>query len=207
MDSPGSVTRLIEILRSDDSGVREDAARCVWERYVRALLDLARQHLDRRLRQREDEEDVLQSMYASFCLRQKRGNFYLSGRDDLWKLLVTVTLRKARNAARRHGREVRDYRRECAEAGGTSSDVEGWALEQMDASEPTPEDAAALNEEFERRLRALDDPVLRRIALLKLEGYTNKEIAWELDDCTERTIERKLERIRTKWARYDDTTG
>ena len=86
---------------------------------MRALLDLARHHLDRRLRQREDEDDVLQSMYASFCLRQRRGNFDLSGRDDLWKLLVTVTLRKARNAARSHRREVRDYRRECAEAGGT----------------------------------------------------------------------------------------
>jgi hypothetical protein len=38
----------------------------------------------------------------------------------------------------------------------------------------------------------------------KLEGYTNKEIAQELDDCTERTIERKLGRIRARWARYDD---
>ena len=47
----------------------------------------------------------------------------------------------------------------------------------MDASEPTPEDAAALNEELQKRLRALGDPVLRRIALRKLEGYTNKEIA------------------------------
>jgi DNA-directed RNA polymerase specialized sigma24 family protein len=74
----------------------------------------------------------------------------------------------------------------------------------MDASEPTPEDAAALNEELQKRLRALGDPVLRRIALRKLEGYTNKEIARELDNCTERTIERKLARIRTKWARCDD---
>ena len=71
----------------------------------------------------------------------------------------------------------------------------------MDASEPTPADAAAFNDELERRLRALGDPVLRRIALCKLEGYTNKEIARELDNCTERTIERKLVRIRTRWAR------
>jgi RNA polymerase sigma factor (sigma-70 family) len=204
MDSPGSVTRLIERLRSDDPSVREDAARRIWERYVPALLTLARHHLDRRLLQREDEEDVLQSMYASFCLRQRRGSFDLMGRDDLWKLLVTVTLRKARNTARRHRQEARDYRREFARFGGRNSDSSEWVFEFMDASEPTPEDAAALSEALERRLRALGDPVLRQIALRKLEGYTNKEIALELDDCTERTVERKLGRIRARWSRYFD---
>jgi DNA-directed RNA polymerase specialized sigma24 family protein len=74
----------------------------------------------------------------------------------------------------------------------------------MSGSEPTPEHAAALSEALERRLRAQGDPVLRQIAVRKLEGYTNREIARELDDCTERTIERKLERIRSKWARYDE---
>jgi RNA polymerase sigma factor (sigma-70 family) len=206
MDSQGSVTRLLEQLRSDDSTVRDEAARRVWDRYVPALLDLARHHLDHRLLHREDEEDVLQSMYASFCLRQRRGSFALSGRDDLWRLLVTVTLRKVRNTARRHRQEARDYRRECAQPDSRDSESNAWVLEQMDRSEPTPEVAAALNEELERRLRALGDPVLRQIALRKLEGYTNREIARELDDCTERTIERKLGRIRAKWARYDDAT-
>jgi RNA polymerase sigma factor (sigma-70 family) len=204
MDSQGSVTRLIDQLRSEDPAVSDDAARRVWERYLPALLELARRHLDHRLLHREDEEDVLQSMYASFCLRQRRGSFALAGRDDLWKLLVTVTLCKARNAARRHRQEVRDYRRERALSSKSSSDPDGWVLELMDAAEPTPLDAAALSEALERRLRALDDPVLRQIALRKLEGYTNKEIARELDDCTERTIERKLGRIRARWARYDD---
>jgi RNA polymerase sigma factor (sigma-70 family) len=209
MDAQGSVTRLIEQLRSSDQSVRDDAARRVWERYMPALLELARHHLDRRLLHREDEEDVIQSMYASFCLRQQRGCFELTGRDDLWKLLVTVTLRKARNTARRHRRQTRDYRRERTGGrhdGGDSS-TEQWALELMDRSEPTPAEAATLSEELERRLCALDDPLLRRIAVRKLEGYTNKEIAHELDDCTERTIERKLERIKSRWARLDETSG
>ncbi len=203
MDSQGSVTRLIEQMRSDDPGRREDAARGLWDRYVPALLNLARHHLDRRLLRREDEDDVLQSMYASFCIRQQHGNFDLSGRDDLWKLLVTVTLRKARNVARRHRRDARDYRREGEPDGGDPSD-RGGDIELCDVSEPTPADAAAFNDELERRLRALGDPVPRRIVLCKLEGYTNKEIARELDNCTERTIERKLARIRTKWARLDE---
>jgi RNA polymerase sigma factor (sigma-70 family) len=203
MDSQGSVTRLIEQLRSTDPSLREDAARGLWDRYVPALLNLARRHLDRRLLHRADEDDVLQSMYASFCMRQQRGDFELGGRDDLWKLLVTVTLRKARNAARRHRRDARDYRREGNSDGG---DPTGRAedFDPCDVSEPTPADAAAFNDELERRLHALGDPTLRRIALCKLEGYTNKEIARELDNCTERTIERKLARIRTRWARSDE---
>ena len=112
METHGSVTRLIEQLRCDDPGAREVAARLIWERYFRALLDLARHHLDQRVRRREDEEDVLQSMYKSFCLRQQRGDFDLTGRDQLWGLLVQITLRKARNAAARHRRGKRDVSRE-----------------------------------------------------------------------------------------------
>src|SRR5262249_48825314 len=48
------------------------------------------------------------------------------------------------------------------------------------------------------RKNATAPPMLRRIALRKLEGYTNKEIAGEID-ATERTVERKLERIRARW--------
>ena len=44
----------------------------------------------------------------------------------------------------------------------------------------------------------LKDPDLRQIALWKLEGYTNREIAAQLD-CKLRTVERKLERIRAYW--------
>ena len=203
MDSQGSVTRLIEQLRSENASLRDEAARRLWERYVPALLHLARRHLDKKLLHRADEDDVLQSMYASFCIRQQRDNFELAGRDDLWKLLVTVTLRKARNAARRHRQQTRDYRRE---RGDGDSNGRGLGHEFLDASEPTPDDVAAFNEELERHLHALGDPVLRRIAHYKLEGYTNKEIARQMDNCTERTIERKLARIRTKWARCDETS-
>ncbi len=63
-----------------------------------------------------------------------------------------------------------------------------------------------LNEALERRLEALADRELRQIALWRLEGYTNREIAGRLD-CTERSIERPLERIRSKWTSYDESTS
>ena len=204
MSVHGSVTWLLQDLRSTDPAVYQKAARLIWDRYFRALLSLAQAHLHPRVRRREDEEDVLQSMYASFCRRQRRGDFDLANRDELWGLLVTITLRKARDAARRQHRQARDVGRE---QGGPAAEGAGppqWALEQMEAVAPTPAEAAVMNEALEERLGALADPVLRRVAMLKLEGYTNPEIAAELG-ITPRTVERKLDRIRARWATCEDS--
>jgi DNA-directed RNA polymerase specialized sigma24 family protein len=205
MAAHGSVTRLIIDLRSDEPAVREVAARLVWGRYFKELLTLARNHLSARIRCREDEEDILQSMYKSFCIRQRRGDFDLANRDELWNLLVRITLRKARNTANRHLQGKRDVRREDAEAAAdrTGGDLPGTILDQIDSDGPTPAEAALLNEALERRFEMLKDPALRQIALWKLEGYTNPEIAERLQ-CTLRTVERKLERIRAYWGSSDD---
>lgn len=206
MDTPASVTRLIQLLRSRDTAVRDMAAGMIWQRYFRELLSLARRNLDRRVRHRADEEDVLQSMFRSFCVRQGRGDYDLADRDELWKLLVTITLRKARNAAKAQRREKRAIEREqsssLSEAGSDSCSM-CWELEQMDAAGPSPAEAALLNEALEQRLESLGHFELRQIALWRLEGYSNREIGERLE-CTERSVERKLERIRSKWGACDD---
>jgi DNA-directed RNA polymerase specialized sigma24 family protein len=205
MGTHGSVTRLIIELRSNDPALREAAARLVWGRYFKELLVLARNHLSARIRCREDEEDVLQSMYKSFCSRQRRGDFDLTNRDELWNLLVRITLRKARNTANRHLQQKRDVRREDAEmaADRSNGDPPGTILDEIDSDGPTPAEAALLNEALERRFQMLKDPGLHQIAVWKLEGYTNAEIAEQLE-CTLRTVERKLERIRAYWGSSDD---
>jgi RNA polymerase sigma factor (sigma-70 family) len=205
MESVDSVIKLAQLLRAEAPAVRDMAASLIWQRYFRDLLNLARSNLDRRVRVRADEEDVLQSMFRSFCARQGRGEFELADRDELWRLLVTITLRKARNTARDHHRDRRDVARERTIFGSDDQDrsCPGWALEQMDASAPSPAEAAVLNEALERRLELLDNPELRQIALWRLEGYTNREIADRLE-CTERSVERKLERIRSKWTCYEE---
>jgi DNA-directed RNA polymerase specialized sigma24 family protein len=204
MEDHGSVTRLIHDLRSETPAVRELAARMVWERYFRDLLQLARKSIDRRIRRREDEEDVLQSMYKSFCIRLRRGEFELLDRDALWGLLVTITLCKARNLGHKYHRAKRNVDLEQAQpVVSDNADWPQWALDEMDASGPTPAEAAVLSEALEHRLQTLVDPMLRQVALLKLEGCTNREIA-RRNSCTERTVERKLERIRAKWLAHEN---
>ena len=57
----------------------------------------------------------------------------------------------------------------------------------------------AINEEYQRLLGGLK-PDLQTVARMKLEGYTNREIADQLGR-VERTVERKLDRIRRVWLR------
>jgi len=192
------VTRLLSDVADGTPSVRQRAEAEIWQRYFPQLLALARKSLDARTRRREDEEDILQSMYVSFCARLKRGEFELEGRGDLMKLLVTMTLFKTRRTIARHRRQRRDTRRETAPGPNNPERSAAWTFEQMDKANPTPDEAVAFNEEVQRQLSALD-PALRQIVLWKLEGYTNAEIASRKLKCAERTIERKLQRIRKVW--------
>ncbi len=200
MQNPGSVTRLIAQIASGGSGEREAAAAAIWKRYRERLFALARHHLRPRVRRREDEDDVLQNMYKSFCLRARQGEFQLDSRAALWDLLAAMTVNKARHVLTFHTRKKRHVEREHAGAGGPlgDSEIDESLIEQLRSLEPGPEDAVELAEGLERRLDALGDPGLAQLALWKLEGYTNQEIAVKLE-CVERTVERKLVLIRRKW--------
>ena len=201
MEISGAVTQMIERLRSDDPRERDEAARLVWEYYFRDLLALAQRRLGPQIRRKVDADDILQSVYASICRRQERGTFELYDRDDFWKLLVTVTLNKVRNAAKWHQRAKRDIHREVALAAFEGGPHEAGGL-RIQAAGATPDEVLGLAEEVERRIDSLDDPLLKQIVLKKLEGLTNKEIAVHLD-YTERTIDRKLAIIRAKWSAHD----
>src|SRR5207247_5414237 len=71
MSTIGSLTLCIQHLQSPDARQRDEAARVIWERFAARLQALVRRHLDNRIRRREDEQDILQSMYVSFCTGQR----------------------------------------------------------------------------------------------------------------------------------------
>lgn len=194
--SSGSITRLLEDLACGAT-LREPAADAIWRRYVSQLVSVARRNLDDRARRREGEDDVVQSVFASFFARVEVGKLEVANRDDLWRLLVAMTTFKSRRTIARHRRQKRDVRRETAPpAGGDSAEDLTWS-DLVGDGEATPEQAAEFVEDFERRLARLDER-LREVALLRLDGYSNREIAERLD-VAERTVERKLERVRSVW--------
>ena len=188
----GSVTRWLGQLQAgDDAAVQQ-----LWERYFKRLVGLARKKLSDSPRRAADEEDVALSAFDSFCRGARAGRFpRLDDRDDLWQILAMITMRKAIDLHNYEGRQSRGRGRLQS-----LTELTQEGLETIGGDEPTPELAAQLAEEYQRLMEQLGDSTLRRVATWKLEGYTNAEIAARLG-CITKTVERKLARIRSKWAR------
>jgi RNA polymerase sigma factor (sigma-70 family) len=197
MSSEGSVTRWIEQLKTGDSV----AVQNLWERYFHRLVGLARKKLRGTRTRAADEEDVALSAFDSFCRGAEAGRFpRLDDRDSLWNVLVVITVRKAWHLARDEGRDKRAKVVSWEEV--AAGEDEGLSLEQLLSQEPTPAFAAQMAEEYQLLLRRLGDPALEVIALRKMEGYTNEEIATQLG-YTVRTVERKLRIIRGRWQKEE----
>jgi DNA-directed RNA polymerase specialized sigma24 family protein len=186
MPSEGSVTHWIGRLQAGN----EEAARLLWERYFRRLVGLARKRLHASPF-RSHEEDVALSAFASFCRGARESRFpRLADRKNLWGLLITITSRKALDLLEHEGRPIR-Y------PGPTDPHVENLL-----GQEPDPAFAAQVAEDLQHLLDRLHEPGLQEIALWKLEGYTNEEIAAKLSlvhPTHERSVERKLAVIRQRW--------
>jgi DNA-directed RNA polymerase specialized sigma24 family protein len=192
----GSVTRWIGHLKEKDGA----AALHLWERYFHRLVGLARIKLGQAPKAVGDEEDAALSAFHSLCDGAGRGRFdRLRNREDLWRLLVVITSNKATDLKKWQGRAKRGAGRVTSEL-DPSGEASGGpsALERIASAEPTPGLAAELAEEYQRRLDALGDDTLRRIAQLRLEGYDYDEIAERLG-VARRTVARKLQMIRVAW--------
>ena len=186
-----SVTWWIDNLKDGN----EAAAESLWQRYFQRMAALARQRLGEGQRRVQDENDIAISVFKSLCERAERGDLAgLAGRDELWRLLATVTLRKVAGLVRDAGRQKRGG----GLVRGDSVYAEAGGLDDVAGTEPTPEFLHQLADEHRRLLDALDDDTLRSIALWKMEGWTGQEIAGKLG-ITRRSIERKVERIRELW--------
>jgi DNA-directed RNA polymerase specialized sigma24 family protein len=189
-DEKGSVTRWVGMLVANGD---EEAARQIWNRYFERLVGLARAKLKRMQRPgvHEHAEDAALSALKNFCLAARDGRFpLLKNRDDLWWLLVKITVRKAHDVAERETRKKRP---------GGFGPSDDSPIEQVPSPEPTPEDVAIMVEQFQRLLDLLGDETLRQVALWRLEGYTNDEIAGRLG-CARRTVANRLEVIRKHWS-------
>ena len=132
----------------------------------------------------------------------------MSGRDDLWRLLVVITARKVLAQGQRQRRQKRGGDRVFIEADLNAcwGREDRAGLEQIIGPEPTPEFAAMVAEEYRRLLDGLGDESLRQVALWRMEGYTNDEIAERLG-CARRTVARRLDLIRKTWLdeeRFED---
>jgi DNA-directed RNA polymerase specialized sigma24 family protein len=181
----------------------------LWDRYFERLVRLAGAKLPAHCRRAFDEEDIALSAFQSFCDRAGRGQFpQLDGRKDLWRVLATLTVRKAILTVRHQTRQKRGGGRVLGESAvalrdGASATETYSALAAILSKEPTPDDAARFADSFDHLINKLHDPILKTIALRRLKGHTVEEIGAVLGTST-RTVDRKLRLIRAIWEEADD---
>ncbi len=194
--SDDAFAELMARLRHGDQG----AATEVFRRFANRLIGLARTHLDHRIRQKVDPEDVMQSALKSFFLRHADGQFDLDSWNSLWSMLVVITLRKCGHQVEHYRAACRAIEREQTASAAADESAASW---EAIARDPTPSQAALLAEAVEQILQALGDERERQVVELSLQGYKPTEIS-ERVGRSERTVQRVLGRVRAKLERMRD---
>jgi DNA-directed RNA polymerase specialized sigma24 family protein len=153
------VTRWLRQLEAGD----QDAARLLWQRYYRELVELARARLGPTPRRIADEEDIALSVLHSLCEGAAKGQFAaVVNRRELWQLLATITVRKVINQQRLLKKQKRGGGRVRGDSVLQASDGDGWGagFDEILGDAATPEVLAIAVEEYQRLMRALDDDLL-----------------------------------------------
>ncbi len=190
MPTDHSVSHWLRQVQAGDHG----GIQPLWDRYFAQLVRLARARLRGVAAGHADEEDVAASAFASFCRAAEAGRFpQLGDRDDLWRLLIVITARKAARVLRSEMRAKRG-------GGLRREDIE---LESVVGDAPSPAFAAQCADECRAMLALLGDETLAAVAVQKMEGYSAAEIAGRCDVAV-RTVERKLQLIRQIWEAAED---
>lgn len=172
---------------------RDDAATELYFRYVRRLHGLARRQTSTRIAPRVEPEDIVQSVFRTFFRRVRKGDYELPGGDELWRLLLVITLNKIRRAAIHHTAQCRDIRR--------TSNLEQAAIEQILCGTAGQDDTALV------LLQLVIDDVVRELSpakgemiRLRIDGHDVDSIS-KLTHRSRRTVERTLQEFRNTLGR------
>ncbi len=169
-------------VRDLKEGKQEAAAEHLVERYLERLTALARKKIGH-IHAYEDEDDVALSAFKSFFRGARDGKFpRIANRESLWALLAAITVKKAISLQRRQLSQKRDVRKAIR-------------LEAMLQADPSEEMVDSMLGEVQGLLESLEDDSLRTVAAMRMEGYSNREIAERIGR-SEKTVERKLNLLR-----------
>ena len=165
----------------------QDAATQLYLRYAKRLRALVREQCSSELSRRIEEDDIVQSVFRTFFSGAQQGLYKVPGGQDLWKLLLVISLNKIRAKGAYHSAAKRDARRT------SSLDAVG------SGGEPSLQDGgeqAFFQLVIQEALENLP-PEYRDIVQLRIEGYEVEEIA-DRSNRAKRTVERILQEARKR---------
>ena len=171
-----------------------DAATAIYTRYARRLQALAAKQTGDDLKTRFDPEDVVQSVFRTFFRRAAAGLYEVPPGEELWRLLLVLSLHKVRDLAAHHRAQKRDVSKT-------------WAVDDADRYQNTvnPDDQLA----YESLCQVVDELIQdlpesnRQIIELRIEGFEIGEIATRTNR-SKRTVERTLQHFRQRLQKLID---
>lgn len=180
---------------SDRSLVRQfrlgdqEAFQLLHQRYVGRLLALARSRRSRDLAGRVDDDEIVQSVFGSLIRGVYRGLYDVPAGQELWGLLMVITVNKIRAKGAHHRAGKRDVRRTTGDEGLDRAPALPGAEE---------EDHLVLKLSVEEALERLTEWE-RVVIRLRMEGHEVMEISQKIGR-SKRTVERLLQEGRSRLA-------
>lgn len=186
-----ALSTIVEVLDSIRSGDEASVSR-LWNWFTPRLERFCAQWLRDENPSDFDEEDVVLSAFNAFCRAVMGGRYQsLKEPNEVWAILSTIAVRKALD-------RLKHARRRKRRGEMTRVEMQSLELDAFRGGEPSPELAALMADECVRLLELLPEKELQVLVGLKVDGYTNEEIAEQMG-YTRRTIQRMLAVIRTIW--------
>ncbi len=195
-----SVSDLLEQLKAG----KQTAAQGIWSRYVERLVNEAQKRLRNSSRRVADEDDVVNHAFGSFLEGVKQGRYSkLNDRTDLWQVLVMLVERKAIDQIRALDAQKRGNGQTRGDSIFQKATDESGAIgfDGIVDPHPSPTLVKMFCEQFRAFLNGLDEQ-FREVAILKLQNYTNQEIA-DIVGISVSSVERKLSIIRDGWRKQE----
>ncbi|MFM7132568.1 MAG: RNA polymerase sigma factor [bacterium] len=175
---------LLEAFRSGQM----DASTRLYMKYADRLIGMTARKSSSELAAKVDPEDIVQSVFRTFFRRVEKGQYDVPEGEDIWKLLLVITLNKIRAVVAFNRAAKRDMRR-------TKSD----AMVEDAVAQADNKDEIAL-----ATLRIVIDELLadqievnQIIIRQRIEGYDILEIAKNVNR-SKRTVERVLQEFRAR---------
>lgn len=178
-----------DLLRQFEAG-EDDAATGLYFRYANRLLALTRNQMSPVLQRRVEADEIVQSVFRSFFRRARAGQYDVPEGNELWSLLLVMTLNKIRKKADYHTAQQRDVRRTTVQK---SQEIERIA------SGAGPGDEEAL-----MMLQMVIDDLVEHLQSEKAEMIRLRIAGWEIQEIADqtkrskRTVERTLQEFRDR---------